>query len=109
MRPYGRPPLSKEGLLGPVDPSFRPEGWYREQGVELRLGAAAVALDPARRIVTLDDGDRLGYDALLIATGARPRALATVPRALLLRHGSMANDCVKPCWAAVRWPSRAPG
>ena len=85
VRPYDRPPLSKEGLLGPVDPSFRPEGWYREQRVELRLGAAAVALDPARRIVTLDDGDRLGYDALLIATGARPRALAALPRAQVLR------------------------
>jgi 3-phenylpropionate/trans-cinnamate dioxygenase ferredoxin reductase component len=85
VRPYDRPPLSKEGLLGAIDPSFRPEGWYREHGVELRLGAAARKLDPARRRVTLDDGERLGYDALLIATGARARTLPGVPRAQLLR------------------------
>src|SRR5829696_2961592 len=85
VRPYDRPPLSKEGLLGPIDPSFRPEGWYADHGVELRLGVAA-ALDPARRIVTLADGERLRYGALLIATGARARALPGVPRAQVLRN-----------------------
>jgi 3-phenylpropionate/trans-cinnamate dioxygenase ferredoxin reductase subunit len=85
VRPYDRPPLSKEGLLGPVDPSFRPEGWYADHGVELRLGAAAAGLDPVRRRVTLADGEPLGYDTLLIATGARARALPGVPRAQVLR------------------------
>ena len=85
LRPYDRPPLSKEGLLGPVDPSFRSAEWYREHGVELRLGAAAVELDPARRRVELAGGERLRYDALLIATGARARALPDVPRAMVLR------------------------
>jgi 3-phenylpropionate/trans-cinnamate dioxygenase ferredoxin reductase subunit len=85
VRPYDRPPLSKEGLLGGIDPAFRPEEWYREHAVELRLGAAALALDPARRRVTLDGGEQLGYDALLIATGARARALPGVPRAQVLR------------------------
>jgi 3-phenylpropionate/trans-cinnamate dioxygenase ferredoxin reductase component len=85
VRPYDRPPLSKEGLLGPVDPSFRPEGWYAEHGVELRLGVAAAGLDPVRRRVTLADGEPLGYDELLIATGARARALPGVPRAQVLR------------------------
>ncbi len=84
-RPYDRPPLSKEGLRGEIDPAFRPAGWYRDHGVELRLGVAARALDPARRTVTLADGERLGYDELLIATGARPRALPGVPRARVLR------------------------
>ena len=85
VRPYDRPPLSKEGLLGPIDPSFRPEGWYADHGVELRLGVAAAGLDPARRTVRLADGERLRYDALLIATGARARALPGVPRAQVLR------------------------
>ena len=85
VRPYDRPPLSKEGLLGPIDPSFRPEGWYADQCVELRLGVAAAGLDPARRMVRLADGERLRYDALLIATGARARALPGVPRAQVLR------------------------
>ena len=85
VRPYDRPPLSKEGLHGPIDPAFRPEGWYADHGVELRLGAAARSLDPARRIVTLADGERLRYGNLLIATGARARTLPGVPRAQVLR------------------------
>jgi len=89
--PYDRPPLSKEGLLGDVDPSFRPAGWYRDHAVELRLGEAAHALDPQRRIVTLESGERLGYDALLIATGARARSLPSLPGAQVLRTRSDAE------------------
>jgi hypothetical protein len=74
-RPYDRPPLSKEGLHGAIDPSFRPEGWYADHGVELRLGAAARSLDATRRTVVLEDGERLRYDDLLIATGADAREL----------------------------------
>ncbi|HET8951904.1 MAG TPA: FAD-dependent oxidoreductase [Solirubrobacteraceae bacterium] len=85
LRPYDRPPLSKEGLLGAIDPTFRPAGWYADHGVELRLGVAARSLDPARRAVTLADGERLRFRTLLIATGARARALPGVPRAQVLR------------------------
>ena len=85
VRPYDRPPLSKEGLLGTIEPSFRPADWYADHGIELRLGAAARSLEPARRTVTLAGGERLRYDALLIATGARARALPGVPRAQVLR------------------------
>ncbi len=46
VRPYDRPPLSKEGLLGEIEPAFRPAGWYADHGVELRLGVAARSLDP---------------------------------------------------------------
>jgi len=74
--PYDRPPLSKGWLAGePVDPSLRPPGWHAEHGVELLLGRAARRLDPHRRLVELDDGDRLRYDRLVIATGSRPLAL----------------------------------
>ena len=48
VRPYDRPPLSKEGLHGAIDPAFRPAGWYRDHGVDLRLGVAARALAPPR-------------------------------------------------------------
>ena len=85
VRPYDRPPLSKEGLHGSIDPAFRPEGWYSDHGVELRLGAAARSLGPARRAVTLAGGERLRYETLLIATGARARTLPGVPRAQVLR------------------------
>lgn len=76
--PYLRPPLSKEYLLGkdgedalPVVPA----GWYGENDVDLRLGAPVTGLDPAARTVTLGDGSRLPYSALLLATGARPRSI----------------------------------
>ena len=85
VRPYDRPPLSKEGLHGPVDTAFRPAGWYADHDVGLRLGAAARSLDPARRTVTLAGGERLRYSELLIATGARARTLPGVPRAQVLR------------------------
>ena len=71
IAPYDRPPLSKELRAEP----FRPEGWYAEQDVELLLGRRAARLDVAGRRVTLEDGDELGYDDLIIATGARPRRL----------------------------------
>ena len=48
VRPYDRPPLSKEGLHDPVDTAFRPAGWYADHDVGLRVGAAARSLDPAQ-------------------------------------------------------------
>jgi 3-phenylpropionate/trans-cinnamate dioxygenase ferredoxin reductase subunit len=74
--PYDRPPLSKEWLAGePVDPALRPAGWHAEHGVELLLGREARRLDPARRVLELDGGERLRYGRLVIATGGRPVAL----------------------------------
>jgi 3-phenylpropionate/trans-cinnamate dioxygenase ferredoxin reductase subunit len=76
--PYD-PPRSKAVLAGAEAEDglgLRPAAWYAGSGVELLLGARAEALDCARRIVTLDDGQALGYEQLLIATGSRPRRLA---------------------------------
>lgn len=73
--PYDRPPLSKEALRegSPADDlHLRPGQWYAERGVRLRLGQAAVELDPTLRSVTLDDGTQLPYEGLIIATGAAP-------------------------------------
>jgi 3-phenylpropionate/trans-cinnamate dioxygenase ferredoxin reductase subunit len=76
-RPYDRPPLSKAVLAGSEDDlAFRPTGWYDEHGVELLLGRAAARLDCSRRELTLADGDVVGYEQLLIATGSRPRRLS---------------------------------
>jgi 3-phenylpropionate/trans-cinnamate dioxygenase ferredoxin reductase subunit len=80
-RPYERPPLSKEYLRGEVGREkvyVHDEGFYAEHDVELRLGRKAVRLDADSREVALDDGERLRYDRLLLATGAEPRRL-TVP------------------------------
>ena len=79
--PYDRPPLSKELLAGTRAPDtlgFRPAAWYDDAGVELRLGVAARRLDPGTRTLELGDGERLVYDRLLVATGARPRRLAAL-------------------------------
>jgi 3-phenylpropionate/trans-cinnamate dioxygenase ferredoxin reductase subunit len=82
-RPYERPPLSKDYLRGESGREkvyVHDEGFYGEHEIELRLGRTAVALEPAAREVALDDGERLRYDRLLIATGAEPRRL-TIPGA----------------------------
>ena len=77
-RPYERPPLSKDYLRGEVGREkvyVHEEGFYEEHDIELRLGRTATRLDTAARELTLDDGERLGYDVLLLATGAEPRRL----------------------------------
>jgi 3-phenylpropionate/trans-cinnamate dioxygenase ferredoxin reductase subunit len=76
--PYLRPPLSKEYLRGQgeLDKVFvHPEAWYDEQRIELHLSTPVRAIDPATREVVLDDGQRVAFDRLLIATGAAPRRL----------------------------------
>jgi 3-phenylpropionate/trans-cinnamate dioxygenase ferredoxin reductase subunit len=74
--PYERPPLSKEYLRGEVafeQALVRAFDFYAEHDIETRLGVRAVRLDPAARIVDLADGERLEYEKVLIATGARNR------------------------------------
>ena len=76
--PYDRPPLSKQVLQGHWEPDkavLREPGQYDALGVTWHLGRRAIALDPAARTVTLDDGEPLAYDGLVIATGATPRWL----------------------------------
>jgi 3-phenylpropionate/trans-cinnamate dioxygenase ferredoxin reductase subunit len=76
--PFGRPPLSKTYLRSEEaldDWYVRPAKWYVDHEVEIRSGASVVASDPAAHVVTLDSGEDLGYDKLLIATGGRNRRL----------------------------------
>src|SRR5579864_6349742 len=82
-RPYERPPLSKDYLLGKAERDtiyVHPPQWYAEHDVDLRLGVAATGIDPSGHEVTLADGSRAGYTKLLLATGSSPREL-TVPGA----------------------------
>jgi NADPH-dependent 2,4-dienoyl-CoA reductase/sulfur reductase-like enzyme len=72
--PYDRPPLSKDVLRGErADTTLRAD--WSDLDVDLRLGCRAVALHPADRTLLLEDGETLGYDALVVATGAQPRTL----------------------------------
>lgn len=83
--PYQRPPLSKAYLKGEIDRErllLKPISFYASHDIELRLGTAATGIDCSTRQVQLTDGSTLGYDRLIIATGATPRRL-TVPGAEL--------------------------
>jgi 3-phenylpropionate/trans-cinnamate dioxygenase ferredoxin reductase subunit len=84
-RPYERPPLSKGLLLGTADREtvfVHVASWYTEHGVDLRTGVGVAAIDRTARQVELADGQRIDYDALLLATGSTPRPL-DVPGAYL--------------------------
>ncbi|MER6303146.1 FAD-dependent oxidoreductase [Kitasatospora sp. NPDC001539] len=78
--PYDRPPLSKDVLLGKADATTLDID-YGQLGIELLLGRRATGL--AAGVLRTDGGD-LPYDALVIATGATPRALPGAERAHLL-------------------------
>ncbi len=76
--PYDRTELSKLYLAGESGPDTLPlrgAGYYDEAAIDLRLGTAVTGVDPSRRTVTLESGERLLYRSLLIATGARPQRL----------------------------------
>jgi 3-phenylpropionate/trans-cinnamate dioxygenase ferredoxin reductase component len=77
-RPYERPPLSKEYLRGEAGGEtlyVHDEAHYDEHEIELRTNTVVEAIDDAGAEVVLGGGARLRYDALLLATGARPRRL----------------------------------
>ena len=76
--PYHRPPLSKDMLSGAIDPDsirLRPEAFYAKAAIELRSGVRAVAIDRAARALVTAEGERIAYDDLVLATGARHRRL----------------------------------
>jgi 3-phenylpropionate/trans-cinnamate dioxygenase ferredoxin reductase subunit len=76
--PYERPPLSKEYMRGELEREklyLLPRDWYSENGVDLLLGRKAERLDASRHVVELDDGARIQFDRLLLATGGRVRRL----------------------------------
>jgi NADPH-dependent 2,4-dienoyl-CoA reductase/sulfur reductase-like enzyme/nitrite reductase/ring-hydroxylating ferredoxin subunit len=73
--PVDRPNLSKDYLAGTAPEDWiplRPESFYPEQGIELRLGVNVTRIDVASREVLLADGGKVPYDRLLLATGAEP-------------------------------------
>ena len=76
--PVDRPNLSKDYLAGSAPEDWVPlrgDGFYTEQGIDLRLNTSAVGIDARAREVALGDGSTLAYDRLLLATGAEPLRL----------------------------------
>jgi 3-phenylpropionate/trans-cinnamate dioxygenase ferredoxin reductase component len=76
--PYQRPPLSKEFLkegLAAEDLLIKPEEFYAEQNIDLRLGVTVAGIDRDHKMVVLHDQPDIAYDALVLATGAEARRL----------------------------------
>src|SRR3954471_19521699 len=76
-RPYEPPPLSKDYLRGEADakPYVHEESFYADNAIELRTATTVEQIDPGASEVLLSGGERIGFDRLLLATGARPRQL----------------------------------
>ena len=77
--PYDRVPLSKDYLLGRMereDVFLRRPRVYERHRVERFLGQSATAMNVGTRTVTLENGDEVGFEKLLLATGGRPRRLS---------------------------------
>jgi 3-phenylpropionate/trans-cinnamate dioxygenase ferredoxin reductase subunit len=76
-RPYERPPLSKGLLLGKAEREsafVHPASWYADNRVDFHPSVTVTAINPAARTVTFE-GSAVGYDKLLLTTGAAPRRL----------------------------------
>jgi 3-phenylpropionate/trans-cinnamate dioxygenase ferredoxin reductase component len=77
--PYQRPPLSKQYLSGEhglEKVHLRPARFYADKGITVKTGVRVEQIDIAAHTVTTDTGEVIGYEKLLMATGARPRRLA---------------------------------
>src|SRR5690348_6561505 len=76
--PYERPPLSKGFLAGKDSPDgilINPAEWYREHGIDVKLRTVVAKVDPSSKSLQTSSGEQLGFENLLIATGAQPRKL----------------------------------
>ncbi|MBB3608879.1 FAD-dependent oxidoreductase [Rhizobium sp. BK602] len=76
--PYQRPPLTKKYLLGEMAFDrllFRPQQWYADNNVEIRLSTWVEQINRDARQVIMQDGSTLAYETLALATGAAPRRL----------------------------------
>jgi 3-phenylpropionate/trans-cinnamate dioxygenase ferredoxin reductase component len=77
--PYQRPPLSKKYLAGALERErllIRPAPYFSEHHVQVHAGTRVIEIERREQRVRLDDGALLPYDALVLATGSRPRPLA---------------------------------
>src|SRR5690349_17812115 len=76
--PYERPPLSKSFLAGKDTEEsilINPQQYYTDRGIDVKLRCEVDGIDPNSQKLFLRSGGELGFDKLIIATGARPRQL----------------------------------
>ncbi|MDP6607151.1 MAG: FAD-dependent oxidoreductase [Dehalococcoidia bacterium] len=95
--PYDRPPLSKQVLAGDRDgqsTALRIPERYDELKLDLLLGRAAARLDATAGTLELQSGESVGYDGLIIATGASPRTLPATPELDGIHTLRTLEDCL---------------
>ena len=92
-RPYRRTALAGDYLLRKADRQSLftlPPDWFEKNGVSLRTGRRVSHLDTARQAATLDSGEEVSFDRMLLATGATPKPLeipgARLPNLFYLRN-----------------------
>jgi len=76
--PYERPPLSKNFLAGKDTEAsvlINADDFYQKHGIDIKLNCEADSVDPARKTVHLRSGQEIGFEKLIVATGARVRTL----------------------------------
>ena len=76
--PYQRPPLSKKFLAGEMSAErlyFKPESFYDDPQVVLHLNSKIAAINPVAKTLTIENGDDIDYDKLILALGSRARTL----------------------------------
>ena len=76
--PYQRPPLSKNYLAGQMSAQqvlLKQAAFYGEKAISVKTGVCAESIDRSSRAVRTSDARSIGYDTLLLATGARPRRI----------------------------------
>ena len=107
--PVDRPNLSKDYLAGNAPEDWLPlrgDDYYRDAGIDLRLGTEVSAIDPKARAVTFGDGATLPFDKLLLATGAEPVKLpipgADQPHVHTLRSVADSRAIIKAADGAKR-------
>jgi apoptosis-inducing factor 3 len=100
--PYDRPNLSKDFLAGKTQPDWIPlhsEKFYQDRGIEFITGRKATGIDADAHTITLDNGQKLFWDSLLLATGGAPRPLMIPGKdlkgAFLLRSRGDADSIIK--------------
>lgn len=98
--PYDRPNLSKDYLFGEADPEWMPlrrDDFFTEHGIEIIYEREAAGVDVAGKTITLNNGDDISFDRLLVATGGLPRTLnvpgSSLMNILALRSFDSA-DCI---------------
>ena len=107
--PYDRPPLSKRVLAGELqhdDIQLRKEADYEPLDLDIRFGRLATGLDTAAQTLTLDDGEVLPYDGVILATGATPRRIPGTPDLEGIYVLRTLEDCLAVRGELDKTPSR---